>query len=450
MQSIPEGCLPIISPLGQQITELAAHIDAAQYQFLTLLGQFDSQEEWADEGILSCAHWLNIHCGISLGAGRERVRVARALPGLPKISSAFREGRVSYSKVRAMTRVATAENESFLLETAASGTASQLEKVVRHYRKYKRIEKLEQDNIRFAQRKVNLFQDDDDSWVIRGRLTAEQGALLQKALELGAEQLFQEQLDVPEEVEAQAEESQPLDQPTSETAEARRADALTRMAEAFVANTNSQASGGDAYLVNIHTDVDTLKAEGKAANAECGNHGHVSAETCRRISCDASVVHWLEQHNGEPLSIGRKTRTIPPAIRRALQRRDGGCRFPGCTCSRFVDAHHIIHWADGGETRLDNLVLLCRRHHRLVHEEGYGIQPLADGDIRFTLPDGRTLKNSYHGRFRGNVVALKARNRGSNQKITPYTAIPDMDGGTLDYPMALDVLIQQEANAPAA
>ena len=449
MQSIPEGCLPIISPLGQQITELAAHIDAAQYQFLNLLGRFDSQEEWADAGILSCAHWLNIHCGISLGAGRERVRVARALPQLPKISSAFRKGRVSYSKVRAMTRVATAENEAFLLETAESGTASQVEKVVRHYRRFKRIEKLEEDNIRFAQRKVNLFQDDDDSWVIRGRLTAEQGALLQKALELGAEQLFQEQQDVPEEVETQLEESQPLDQPTSETAESRRADALTRMAEAFVANTNSQASGGDAYLVNIHTDVDTLKADGDNAEAECGGHGHVSAETCRRISCDASVVQWLDKHNGEPLSIGRKTRTIPPAIRRALQRRDGGCRFPGCTCTRFVDAHHIIHWADGGETRLENLVLLCRRHHRLVHEEGYTIQPAGHGEIHFSLPDGRTLRNSYHGRFRGNVRSLTAGNREPQPEITAFTSIPRQDGEPLDYNMALDVLIQQEKCDPS-
>jgi len=244
--------------------------------------------------------------------------VAHALPKLPKISKAFREGRVSYSKVRAMSRAATPENEDFLLNVAHYGTASHVEKVVRHYRRCKRFAKLAEDNMRFAQRKLNLYEDDDDTWVIRGRLTPEQGALLKKALDLGVEQLFQEQQDVPEEVEEHQEDTRPLDQPYSESFEARRADALERMASAFLANKISQANGGDAYLVNIHTDVDTLRVDGAGAAAEIENGGNVSAETSRRLACDAAVVHWLETRMGEPLSIGRKSRTIPPAIRRAL------------------------------------------------------------------------------------------------------------------------------------
>jgi hypothetical protein len=196
---------------------------------------------------------------------------------LPKISEAFREGRVSYSKVRAMTRAATPENEDFLLDIARYGTASHVEKLVRHYRRYKRFEKLEEDNIRFAQRKVSLYQDDDDTWVIRGRLTAEQGALLEKALHLGVEQLFQEQKAVPEEIEAQEAVSHLLDQTFSESFEARRADALERMAHAFLADRESMASGGDAYLVNIHTDVDTLKVDGEGAASELDERGNVSA-----------------------------------------------------------------------------------------------------------------------------------------------------------------------------
>ena len=137
MKQIPPGCLPIISPLGEQITELVAHLDAGTFQLLVLLHEFDEQKQWADEGIRSCAHWLNMHCGMNLGAARERIRVAHALPCLPKISAAFREGQVSYSKVRAMTRVATPENEDLLLNTARHGTASEVERQVRLYRKYK-------------------------------------------------------------------------------------------------------------------------------------------------------------------------------------------------------------------------------------------------------------------------------------------------------------------------
>ncbi|MDX1378800.1 MAG: DUF222 domain-containing protein [Anaerolineales bacterium] len=443
MQEISRIGMPMISSLGERITELVAHLDAGTYQLLVLIGEFDAKQEWGC-GIQSCAHWLNIYCGMGVGAARERVRVARALPGLRKISKAFSAGRVSYSKVRAMTRVANPENEEFLLNMAMYGTANQVEKLVRHYRRHQRFEKLAEDNVRFSQRRVNLRQDDDDTWVINGRLTAEQGALLKKALDLGVEQLFQEQKGVPEEVEEEEFDSHPMNETWSELFEARRSDALARMAEAFIASDQSQACGGDAYLVNIHTDVDTLMDDGEGAASELEDGCHVSAETSRRLSCDASVVHWLDTHKGEPLSIGRKSRTIPPAIRRALHRRDKDCRFPGCTCSRFVDAHHIHHWADGGETKMDNLILLCRRHHRLVHEEGYGIQVCAHGDIKFTLPDGRELKNNYHGRFRGNVMTLKARNEENDLEITPFTNMGQLDGTYLDYQHALDVLIQLE------
>jgi hypothetical protein len=371
--------------------------------------------------------------------------VARALPALPKISEMFKKGRVSYSKVRAMTRVATPDNEDVLMETALHGTASQVEKQVRYYRLHKRIEKLKDDNKRFAQRRVNLIQDDDDTWVIRGRLTTEQGALLKKALDLGTEQMFQEQKDVPQEVEQQEAEAFPLDQSNSETAEARRADALERMASAFLAQTNSQANGGDAYLVNIHTDVQTLRADGEGADAEIEEHGCVSAETSRRVACDASIVHWLETHKGEPLSIGRKTRTVPPAIRRSLHKRDGGCRFPGCNSTRFVDAHHIKHWADGGETSMDNLVLLCRRHHRLVHEEGYGIQNHSHGELTFTLPGGKPLQNNRHGRFRGNVLQLELNNIRNGLKVTPQTAVPNLCDLGMDYDLAVLALIQADS-----
>jgi len=142
--------------------------------------------------------------------------------------------------------------------------------------------------------------------------------------------------------------------------------------------------------------------------------------------------------------VGRKTRTIPPAIRRALLRRDGGCRFPGCTCTRFVDAHHVEHWTDGGETSMDNLVLLCRRHHRLVHEEGFGLETDRPGRFTFTLPDGQPIAEYPKSRFRGNVTALKSRNRGQGVRITPRTPIPLWYGESMDTQIAIEALLRRE------
>jgi hypothetical protein len=191
-----------IEQLEDDITELAAHIDAASFRLLELIGSFDQQRGWHGTGILSCAHWLNWRCGLNLGAAREQVRVARALPGLPKISAAFREGRVSFSKVRAMTRVATAANEDVLLDVALGGTASHVERQVRIYRHIKRADALQLENLRHTQRELTWFEDDDGSWVFKGRFTPEQGALIKKALDAAMDQLFVEQKNVPEEVSA--------------------------------------------------------------------------------------------------------------------------------------------------------------------------------------------------------------------------------------------------------
>ena len=156
------------------------------------------------------------------------------------------------------------------------------------------------------------------------------------------------------------------------------------------------------------------------------------------------MVHWLETHKGEPLSIGRKSRTVPPAIRRALQRRDGGCRFPGCSCRRFVDAHHITHWADGGETSMNNLVLLCRRHHRLVHEGGFTVEMLSCGEVHFTHPDGKTIPANGQTRFRGNVLQLMTDHAEAGIEITPETPIPAWTGERMDDDLAVMGLLQRE------
>ena len=430
--------------LGDEITELAAHLAAGTCELLVLIGIFDAEGGWSGPGIASCAHWLNWKCGMGMGTAREWVRVARALPALPKILESFRQGKVSYSKVRAMTRVATARNEDSLLNVALHGTAAHVETQVRLCRQVKRTEVLEQGELCHARRCLSLYEDDDGFWVISGRLTPEQGALIAKALDAAQEQLREEHKQVPEEVEAEIEQNLPIDQVLPYTFCSRRSDAMVRVAEGFLAAAQSESSGGDRYLINIHTKVGTLRADGDGAESELEERCHVSAETSRRMACDSSVVHWLDGTAGEPLSVGRKTRTIPPAIRRALKRRDGGCRFPGCSCRRFVDAHHIQHWADGGETSMDNLLLLCRKHHRLVHEEGFGLNRGIDGTVNFSLPDGKIIPPGPDARFSGNVVALTRRNKEKGLNITPDTPIPKWYGERMDHQMAVLCMLQRE------
>ncbi len=423
--------------LENQITELSAHIHAANYRLLELIREYDDSHGWCGLGLNSCAHWLNWKCGLNLGAARQKVRVAHALKNLPKISEVFRRGEISYSKVRALTRVATEMNEDYLLGIARHGTARHVERLVSNYRKVKRNEALELDNQRHVMRQLDWYFDDDDSLVLKGRFTPEQGMLIKKVLESIMDEDFLEQKDVSAEPPVDGLKACP--EPISQ----RRADALVRMAEGYLSKSGA-AHSDDRYLVHVHTDMETLKADGTGAESEIDEGRNISAETSRRLSCDAGVAHWLENKEGETLSVGRKTRTIPPAIRRALKRRDYGCRFPGCTCSRFVDAHHITHWADGGETSLNNLVLLCRRHHRMVHEDGFGLHSQVNGQVYFTDPQGQHLPDTADTGFSGNVFELITENARCGIHVTPETGECRWGGEVMDDNDAILCMLQLE------
>jgi len=349
--------------LGAEITELSSYIYAAESRLLALIREFDDKEYWAEQGLCSCAHWLNFKCGVGMNAAREKVRVAHALGKLPKISAGFAKGALSYSKVRALTRIADESNEDYLLMIATHGTAHHVEKLVSKYRAAKRLQDAEIANEQYNNREVTHYYDHDGCLVIKVRLPAEQGALIVKALEMAMDTKFAE-------TDKDADDERP---PIG----ARRADALADIAETYMNNKESAGSTADRYQVIVHVNAE----EGADAHIEDGPE--ITAVTSRRIACDSSIVVIKEDENGEPLSIGRRSRTIPPAMRRALRVRDKGCRFPGCTNTRFVDGHHIEHWADGGETSLKNLVMLCRHHHHLVHEGGFVCEKSADGDIRF-------------------------------------------------------------------
>ena len=175
----------------------------------------------------------------------------------------------------------------------------------------------------------------------------------------------------------------------------------------------------------------------------------VTAETSKRICCDTSISRIVCDDNGEPLSIGRKSRVIPPAMRRALKTRDRQCRFPGCTHRHFVDGHHIRHWANGGETGLDNLVLLCRHHHRLVHEGGFGCEKDATGRVVFTDPAGMKIVSSGTAarHYRGNVMP-HLRERLEDRHIHAMSVVSKWEGESMDRDLAVGLLIDLDDACP--
>ncbi len=357
-----DGTKPL-EVLEREITTLASQIHAATCRWLGLVAEYDAREGWAQWGCKSCAHWVAWQCGIAPGAAREHVRVARRLPELPLIRAAFAEGELSYSKVRALTRVENVEREQDLLDLARHATASQLERLLRAYHGVVAAERAAAGGR--PDRWLTFDHADDGSLLLRGRLPAEEGALVMAALETARDRLAE--LDVPAGTSGADDGGRGADDRGPDvpagtsrlSAGEARADALVAVADAFLAGASPARTGGDRYQVVVHADAAALSGEEAGGRCELDDGTPVAIETVRRIGCDASIVQLLER-DGQPLRIGRKSRSIPPALRRALNARDGGCRFPGCGSRRFLDAHHIEHWADGGPTNLDNLAPTMR------------------------------------------------------------------------------------------
>ena len=435
------------------------------------------------------------------------MRVARALTDLPKLSDAMRRGKVSYSKMRAVTRVATPETEDDLLNVALSSTAAHVEKIVRGWRRVDRLAEQTEDRRRHETRSLRTWVDEDGMVVVRGRLSPEVGAVVRRALEAACDQArgaVATAADADGEAAPGAEAVPGAEAETSEPSLAQRqADALGVIAECALSGGLDQGTAGDRYQVVVHVDADALTEapdvpeahdvpagtsetaslvpvrcgagqEARAVPVRGEDRGapsrpcpapcpgprraastpasrrqtvldeaggiHISAETARRLACDAATVVMQHGPGGEVLDVGRRTRTISPALRRALHARDRQCRFPGCRNVR-VDVHHIRHWAHGGATALDNLVLLCRRHHRAVHEEGFRVTLDASGDVQFIRPDGRPLPEApappdWTGRP---LAPVRARLEREGIEIDPDTLTPDWRGERLD----LDWVIHQ-------
>jgi hypothetical protein len=413
-----------LDELASEICTLTGHINAANHRWLMLVAEFDRRNGWSDSATQSCAHWLNWKCGIAMGAAREKVRVARALETLPKISASMARGALSYSKAREITRVATPATEDYLLAMAEHGTAAQVEKLVRAYRRCQEAEELSREARQQQTRAVNYRWDDDGSLVLTCRLPAEAGVRIMKAIDLALEEVPQKPV--------------PVDDVPAGTSRvpvrfsARRADALALVAESFVSRGAIEAAGGDRHQIVVHVGAETLRDQSGGC-CEFEHGPSMAAETARRMACDASVVKLIENDDGEPMNLGRKTRTISAPLRRALSARDKGCRFPGCSNARYIDAHHIVHWANGGETKPDNLVSLCRFHHRAVHEGGFRIEALDDGALRFLNPHGDPIDNAQ---------PAWGQSPGDWRELPAGTFENKWRGERLDLSMAVEHLMQ--------
>ena len=410
--------------LGEEIAEMSVHLDAATARLLDRIREFDAREGW-NSGFRSCAAWLSWRVGLDPGAAREQVRVARALGTLPRLAAALARGEVSYSKVRAMTRVATPETEERLLAVARAGTAEHVERIVRGWRSVDRQAERRLSVRQQSTRALHVYPDEDGTVVVRGRLTPEAGALLMRALEAARVMLHEKHT--------------PADE--APTFPQQQADALALLAETALHQEMDPGAPGERYQVVVHVDADVLVDADHPGQSVLEDGVRVSAETSQRLACDASRVVMQHDADGRTIEIGARTRTIPPALRRALQHRDGGCRFPGCGV-RVAEGHHIHHWARGGSTTLSNLALLCRRHHRAVHEEGFQVEREADGALVFQRPNGWRMPDvpDRPSLSADPMDVLREVNLSDGLSMDASAPIPAWRGERLDVAWAIDVL----------
>jgi len=433
--------------LGDEIAELSAHLDAATARLLELIRAFDARGGW-NTGFRSCAAWLSWRVGLDLGAARERVRVARALGTLPLLAEALGRGELSYAKVRALTRVATPETEARLLGVGRAGTAAHVERIVRGWRFVDRRAEMRETKRRHATRAVHVHQDEDGMVVLKGRLEPEVGALVMQALAAARESLYQRRRQratfnagaggVSEETPSMAQQ---------------QADALALLAETALHHGLDPGAPGERYQVVVHVDAQVLADPEQPGQSVLEGGTRVSSETSQRLACDASRVVMRHDHEGRVVEIGARTRTIPPALRRALDHRDQGCRFPGCP-GRVTQGHHLRHWAHGGPTTLSNLTLLCRRHHRAVHEEGYQVARLPDGTLQFRRPNGHPLPEVPPPAAvpEDPIKVLRAHHDSQGLRLNARTACAGWLGERLNVGWAIDVLhplAQSSRSCPA-
>ena len=360
---------------------------------LRLLKQFDHAQSWRADGFMTAASCVRARLKMTDGEVRERVHVARLLDEMPKLAEALAAGEVTYAHVRTVSRAADqnpsrratlAQADELLARSARKLNPRDLNRVVRRWTHAVDPEGMVQsEQALHEQRTASASSTFDGAVDVRALLAPEDGVVLITALDARVAASYRD---------AVARDGADGRRPSQ-----RRADALVDIAAYYLANADLPEVGGSKPQVQVIVPLETLQAARDALGVEPAilvGVGAISAEAARRITCDASIVRIVLDPEGQPLDIGRSTRSIPTGIRTALDRRDGGCRFPGCERKvTFCDGHHIVHWSRGGPTALPNLVHLCRHHHRLVHEGSFRILGSPDSTLIFETPDGRALED---------------------------------------------------------
>ena len=418
------GSLPL-EQLEAVICQGAANLSAAERDWLLAVAEFDRRRGWAQWGVVSCAAWLSWQVGLDLRAAHEKVRVARQLCEFPLISAAMGRGELSYSKVRAITRIAQPCTESALVDMALAGTTNHVERIVSAYRRVESAEAAATQR-QHERRSLQHSFDADGAMVITIRVPAEAGTVILSA------------------VEKFVVSSKPDAAGVIEPLSARRADAMVALAQAGASSPEGAGGVGvSQYLVTVHVDADTIAGESDEGRCDLIGLGDsivepigVSRETARRLACDGDVEMVVEDRDGNPLYMGRRSRLVRGKLRRAVQARDGCCRFPGCSRRARAETHHSDEWHLGGETNIDKVVLLCRFHHHMVHEGGWQVIASPTEGFVFRSPGGRSL-NAAPPVVEGCSDAITAHNRTARDGRCRWM------GEQLDMDLALTALFSR-------
>lgn len=367
----------------EDFSELQRVTELLEVERLRRLAELDRRRTYERDGHLSAASWLATTHKVSWGTARDQVHTARALDEMPETRRALDNGDLSMSAVRVLVSARDADVEAFLrseaqlVEAARIHSMHDLQKVAAYWRQGVERENAAQgeDKVR-ERRKLHASVSFLGMVRVDGELDPETGETLLTALRsvLDAESRSRGQDDV-------------------RTPAQRRADALGEICRQWLDRPDRPTVGGERPHVTVTVGADGLRGTTEAPT-ELDHVGPVDPEMARRLACDATIMRVVMSGRSQPLDVGRRTAVIPPAIRRAVIVRDRECRFPGCDRPHtWCDAHHVVHWADGGPTALPNLLLLCRRHHRMVHQHGGFRLELDDGRPLFRRPDGSVLED---------------------------------------------------------
>ena len=366
--------------LGDALIQIReAGIDPLEAVFATGVRRFDKSGEYKADGALSLTAWLRWKCKLSGGAAMERVEIARQLEKLPQTGAAFANGDVGYQHVAVLARAAehvgaaaVRKEEGKLLQAAQTMDPGQFMTVAKNFEhRVDAAGALAEANNAYQRRYFHISEPQDGLVRLDGVLDAEGGATLRTALE-------------------------PFMKPVKDDARnygQRSVDALMELCRQGGSGGKRDGAGPRPQLI-IRASLDTLAGTKGAPAGELDGGGTVPAETVQRYACDSAISRITGQSELEH-ELNHASRTLPASTRRALEARDRHCVFPGCTRPlTWCDGHHLVWWTRGGATALPNLALLCRPHHRMVHEEGWILERTKEGHWKAKPPLHRVPANA--------------------------------------------------------